>query len=90
MGTRIYPCARPAAEQRYLRAMLGIFAALPLERKEAVRREIARLAATPEEGRGLYNVLIQGKSLASAAAATGVTVRRLSQLRLEFLERMPL
>ena len=52
MGTRIYPCARPAAEQRYLRAMLGIFAALPPERKEAVRREIARLAATPEEGRG--------------------------------------
>ena len=90
METRNYSCRRPAAEQRYLRAMLGIFAALPPERKEAVRREIARLAATPEEGRGLYDVLVRGKPLSPAAAATGVPLRRLSRLRREFFERMPL
>lgn len=90
MGTRNHPCGRSAAEQRYLRAMLGVFSSLPPERKETVRREIARLAATPEEGRGLYNVLVRGQPLAAAAAATQVTVRRLSQLRHEFFDRMPL
>ena len=54
MGYRSLSCGRPAAEQRYILAMLRVFAQLPPERREAVRALIACLAETPEEGRALF------------------------------------
>ena len=46
MGYRSLSCGRPAAEQRYILAMLRVFAQLPPERREAVRALIACLAET--------------------------------------------
>ena len=85
MGYRSLSCSRPAAEQRYILAMLRVFAQLPPERREAVRALIA-----PEEGRALFGVLVQQKTLEAAAGAAGVSPRKLSRLRKKFLEQMPL
>ena len=71
MGYRSLSCGRPAAEQRYILAMLRVFAQLPPERREAVRALIACLAETPEEGRALFGVLVQQKTLEAAAGAAG-------------------
>lgn len=90
MGSRIPPCGRAPAELRYLQASLEVFAQLPPERQEAVRTMIARLARTPKEGMALYRVLVQQKTLTTAAAATGIPLRRLSRLRQDFFEQMPL
>ena len=90
MGYRSLSCGRPAAEQRYILAMLRVFAQLPPERREAVRALIACLAETPEEGRALFGVLVQQKTLEAAAGAAGVSPRKLSRLRKKFLEQMPL
>ena len=57
---------------------------------EAVRALIACLAETPEEGRALFGVLVQQKTLEAAAGAAGVSPRKLSRLRKKFLEQMPL
>ena len=78
------------SEQRYILAMLRVFAQLPPERREAVRALIACLAETPEEGRALFGVLVQQKTLEAAAGAAGVSPRLLSRLRKKFLEQMPL
>lgn len=86
MGYRSLSCGRPAAEQRYILAMLRVFAQLPPERREAVRALITCLAETPEEGRALFGVLVQQKTLEAA----GVSPRKLSRLRKKFLEQMPL
>lgn len=75
---------------RYILAMLRVFAQLPPERREAVRALIACLAETPEEGRALFGVLVQQKTLEAAARAAGVSPRKLSRLRKKFLEQMPL
>ena len=90
MGKWLYAYRRPPAELRYIEAMLGAFAALPQEKRDAVRGEIGRLACSPAEGRALFDVLVQGKTLSAACAATGVSVRRLSYLRRAFYERLPL
>ncbi len=90
MGSRVGPCGRTAAEQRYIQATLDIFAQLSPERQEAVRTAITRTARTPEEGMALFRILVQHKTLSAAAAATKVPVRRLSQLRKDFFELMPL
>ena len=76
MGYRSLSCGRPAAEQRYILAMLRVFAQLPPERREAVR--------------ALIGVLVQQKTLEAAAGAAGVSPRKLSRLRKKFLEQMPL
>ena len=68
----------------------SVFAQLPPERREAVRALIACLAETPEEGRALFGVLVQQKTLEAAAGAAGVSPRKLSRLRKKFLEQMPL
>lgn len=73
MGYRSLSCGRPSAEQRYILAMLRVFAQLP-----------------PEEGRALFGVLVQQKTLEAAAGAAGVSPRKLSRLRKKFLEQMPL
>ena len=49
MGYRSLSCGRPAAEQRYILAMLRVFAQLPPERREAVRAE-RRLAVETKFG----------------------------------------
>ena len=90
MGSWLHTYRRPAAELRYVEALLGVFAALPQERRDAVRGEIGRLACSPAEGRALFDVLVRGKTLTAACAATGVSMRRLSQLRREFYECLPL
>ena len=81
---------RPAAEQRYIAAMFAVFAALPPERRTEVRAIIARFAQTPAEGRALFDVLVQGKTIPAAAALTGVAPGRLSKLRTAFYDAMPL
>ena len=90
MGYRVGPCGRTAAEVRYIRAALDVFAQLPPERQETVRETIARVAATPEEGMALFRVLVQKKTLSTAAEATGISLGRLARLRLDFFARMPL
>ena len=90
MGYRSLSCGRPSAEQRYILAMLRVFAQLPPERRETVRETIARVAATPEEGMALFRMLVQKKTLAATAEATGISSRRLSQLRQDFFAYMPL
>ena len=90
MGNRVGSCGRTAAEIRYIQASLELFAQLPPERREAVRALIACLAETPEEGRALFGVLVQQKTLEAAAGAAGVSPRKLSRLRKKFLEQMPL
>ena len=42
------------------------------------------------EGRALFGVLVQQKTLEAAAGAAGVSPRKLSRLRKKFLEQMPL
>lgn len=81
------PCERPAAEQRYIRSMLAVFGRLSPEKKEEIRALIARLCRTSEEGRALFGILVQDKTIPAAAAATGVSIRRLSELRREFFEQ---
>ena len=49
MGYRSLSCGRPAAEQRYILAMLRVFAQLSPERREAVRAE-RRLAVETKFG----------------------------------------
>lgn len=71
MGYRSLSCGRPAAEQRYILAMLRVFAQLPPERREAVRALIACLAETPEEGRALFGVLVQQKTLEAGSRGGG-------------------
>ena len=90
MGNRVGSCGRTAAEIRYIQASLELFAQLPPERREAVRATIARVAATPEEGMALFRMLVQKKTLAATAEATGISSRRLSQLRQDFFAHMPL
>lgn len=90
MGYRIGPCGRTAAELRYIQALLDVFAQLPPERQETVRKMIACVAATPEEGMALFRVLVQKKTLSATADATGVSPRRLARLRLDFFAHMPL
>ncbi len=90
MGYRVGPCGRTAAEVRYIRAALDVFAQLPPERRETVRETIARVAAAPEEGMALFRMLVQKKTLAATAEATGISSRRLSQLRQDFFAHMPL
>lgn len=90
MGYRVSPCSRTAAEIRYIQASLEVFAQLPPERREAVRATIARVAATPEEGMALFRLVVQRKTLSAVAEATGLSLRRLGRLRLDFFEQMPL
>ena len=90
MGYRVSPCSRTAAEIRYIQASLELFAQLPPERREAVRATIARVAATPEEGMALFRLVVQKKALSAVAEATGLSLRRLARLRLDFFKQMPL
>ena len=90
MGYRVGPCGRTAAEVRYIRAALDVFAQLPPERRETVRETIARVAAAPEEGMALFRLVVQKKALSAVAEATGLSLRRLARLRLDFFKQMPL
>lgn len=90
MGNRVGSCGRTAAEIRYIQASLELFAQLPPERREVVRATIARVAATPEEGMALFRLVVQKKALSAVAEATGLSLRRLARLRLDFFKQMPL
>ena len=85
MGNRVGSCGRTAAEIRYIQASLELFAQLP-----PVRATIARVAATPEEGMALFRLVVQKKALSAVAEATGLSLRRLARLRLDFFKQMPL
>lgn len=89
MGYRSLSCGRPAAEQRYILAMLRVFAQLPPERREAVRALIACLAETPEEGRRFSACSCSRKRSEAGSRGAGVSPRKLSRLRKKFLEQMP-
>ena len=55
-----------------------------------MRATIARVAATPEEGMALFRLVVQKKALSAVAEATGLSLRRLARLRLDFFKQMPL
>lgn len=83
-------CRRTEEEQRYIYAALGVFARLPLERREQVRSLVGELAATPLEGRALFELLTRGETPPVTAARTGVPAYRLYELRRAFYDRFPL
>ena len=90
MGYRSLSCGRPAAEQRYILAMLRVFAQLPPERREAVRALIACLAETPEEGRARSARVQQLADALERGTELSLFETALSRLRKKFLEQMPL
>ena len=83
-------CGRTVGVQRYIWSALAVFPSLPEEKKKAVRATIEGVAESAEEGRALYDILVRQKELTAAAAAAHIPARRLSKLRAEFYERVPL
>lgn len=80
-------CARSAGEQRVIYDMLAIWKKLPEVRREEARRLIGEIAATPLEGRALFDVLVRGISPQAECARTGVQINRVYRMRREFYER---
>ena len=85
--TSISNCGRSVKEQRYIWAQMQIWDRLPMERKNAVRALIGRIARTPEEGRSLFDVAVRGLTPQIASMRSGVTLMRVYDLRREFYER---
>ena len=83
-------CRRSAAEQRYIWDMMQIWNKLPMDRKESVRRLIAEIARTPEEGRSLFDVAVRCATPQSVSLRIGLPIRRVYELRKEFYERFVL
>lgn len=83
-------CRRSREEQRYIWSVLEIWHTLPEERREEIRSLIGRLAATPAEGRALYDVLVRRISPQAVNSRTGVSVPRIYGLRRQFYDRFPL
>ena len=83
-------CRRSGLEQRYIYSLLEIWNALPEARREEIRALIGELAATPVEGRALYDVLVRQRSPQSVNFRTGVSVPRLYALRRQFYDRFRL
>ena len=73
---------------------LEVDGAVPREENSAALSQeeaaVQSTAETPEEGRALFGVLVQQKTLEAAAGAAGISPRKLSRLRKKFLEQMPL
>lgn len=83
-------CRRTAAEQRYIFSVLELWHTLPEPRREEIRGLIGALAATPAEGRALYDVLVRARSPQSVNCRTGVSVQRLYELRRRFYDEFRL
>ena len=79
-------CRRSGAEQRYIYSVLELWNMLPEAKREEIRCLIGRLAATPVEGRALYDVLVRRRSPQSVNFRTGVSVPRLYELRRRFYD----
>ena len=85
--TTISKCRRPVKEQRYIWAQMQVWDRLPVERRDAVRALIGRIARTPEEGRALFDVAVRGATPQSASMSTGVPLGQVYGMRREFYER---
>ena len=81
-------CRRPVREQRYIWALLGTWDSLPMDRRAELRRIISAVCGDDIEERALFDVLIRKKEAAAVAARTGITARRLYDLRCRFYERV--
>ena len=79
-------CRRSGPEQRYIFSLLEIWNTLSEAKREEIRDLIGRLAATPVEGRALYDVLVRQRSPQSVNFRTGVSVQRLYELRRRFYD----
>ena len=80
-------CRRSAEEQRYIWATLRLWRRLPRERREKIMALIGRVARTQEEGRALYDLTVRDRTPAAVSERTGLTIKRLAELRREFYER---
>ena len=83
-------CRRSGPEQRYIWSVLEIWSTLPESRREEIRALIGQLAATPAEGRAMYDVLVRRLSPQTVNCRTGVSVQRIYELRRQFYERFRL
>ena len=83
-------CRRSWPEQRYIFSLLEIWGALSEAKREEIRTLIGALAATPVEGRALYDVLVRQRSPQSVNFRTGVSVQRLYELRRRFYDEFRL
>lgn len=80
-------CRRPVREQKYVFALMEAWDSLSRERRMELRGLVDAVAMDATEARALWEVL-RGRSPESAAARTGVTVKRIYDLRCRFYERV--
>ena len=83
-------CGRSAEEQRCIWAMMRIWRRLPETRRVQVRALIDRIALDAPEKRALYDVAVRACLPEAVCARTGVSRRRLGEMRREFYERFEL
>jgi len=80
-------CRRQVREQRYIWALLMAWESLPAERRMELRGLVDAVAMDATEARALWESL-RGKPSEAAARRTGVSVRRIYELRCRFYERV--
>ena len=83
-------CRRTEAEQRYIRSALEIFSRLGESRRREIRGLVEKLTDGPAEARALFSVLVRGTTMQRACESTGVPLRRLTALRREFFDQIPI
>lgn len=83
-------CRRPVREQRYIWALLGTWDSLSLDRRAELRLAISAVCSDGIEERALFDVAVRQKNPEAVAARTGITARRLYDLRCRFYERVPI
>ena len=81
-------CRRSAREQRYIWALLGTWGSLSLDRRAELRLLISAVAEDSIEERALFDLLVRQKTPEAVAAKTGVSARKLYNLRCRFYERV--
>lgn len=80
-------CRRPVREQRYVWALLMVWDSLTQERRMELRGLVDAVAMDATEARALWESL-RGKPSEVVARRTGVSVRRIYELRCRFYERV--
>ncbi len=86
--SRFYPvrCRRTVAEQKYIRAKLGLWKKLPLQERERIRALIWEIARGGVERSALEAVMLRGVSPRTAAERYQLNKGRVYQMQREFLE----
>lgn len=80
-------CRRPVREQRVVWAILEAYKHLPGDAKAEIRALTADIADTVPEKRALFDMLTRGTAPEVVSSRTGITRRRLYEMRIEFYER---